>query len=35
MKQLTEGIAAILAKPEHDGKKLHDYLEVEHIHAKV
>lgn len=34
-KELTKGVADIIAKPEHDGKMLHDYLEVEHIESSV
>lgn len=33
--ELTTGIKAILDKPEHDGKVLHDYLDVEHIETNI
>lgn len=33
--KLTAGIKVILDKPEHDGKRLHDYLDVEHIETNI
>lgn len=33
--ELVKGVSAIVAKPENDGHKLHEFLEVEHVNAKA